>query len=95
MSERKTPSTSELELQLRGFRLTTAQIYYHMPDTPALLQEFVWQNYDLAPKFPKLYKFLNFWERKIDGSLHSVYVAKKELIGPSGNRILNAEFILQ
>jgi len=87
--------TSELHAQLKGFRLTTAQIYYHLPDHPDLLQEFIWQHYDLAPKFPKLKGFLNFWEKKIDGPLHSVYVAKKEIISPSKHRAIDAEFTLQ
>ena len=86
---------SDLQIQLEGFRLTTAQIYYHLPDHPDLLQEFIWQHYDLAPKFPKLFNFLDFWERKIDGSLHSVYVAKKEIISPADSCFYNAEFTLQ
>ncbi len=86
---------NDLEVQLKGFRLTTAQIYYHLPDHPQLLQEFIWQHYDLAPKFPKLHKFLHFWERKIDGSLHSVYVAKKEIISPADSKFVDAEFTLQ
>ena len=44
-----------------GYRLATAEITYHMPDFPALLQTFVWQHYDLAPHFPRLRKFLDFW----------------------------------
>ena len=27
-----------------------------MPDHPSLLQTYVWQNYDLFPKFPELFK---------------------------------------
>ena len=46
-----------LELQLLGYRLSTAEILYHMPDHPALLQTFLWQQMDLAPKFPKLHEF--------------------------------------
>ena len=52
---------ANLELQLQGFQLTTAQIYYYFPDYPKLIQEFLWQDYDLAPKFPKLNEFLDFW----------------------------------
>ena len=32
---------STLHLQLRSYRLTTAEILYHMPDHPAVLQSFV------------------------------------------------------
>ena len=86
---------SDFVLELQGYKLTTAQIYYRMPDHPNVLQEFIWQHYDLAPKFPKLYSFLNFWENKIDGALHSVYVARKELIKPSDSRIYDVELLLQ
>ena len=88
-------SNSEIAIQLKGFRLTTAQIYYHLPDYPTVLQEFIWQNYDLAPKFPKLYNFLDFWEDKIDGALHSVYVAKKEIISPADSNFVDTELTLQ
>ena len=43
---------SEINLMLKGYRLITAEILYHMPDHPRLLQAFVWQELDLAPKFP-------------------------------------------
>ena len=86
---------SDFYQELQGYKLTTAQIFYHMPDHPSVLQEFIWQKYDLAPKFPKLLKFLDFWEREIDGSLHSVYVAKKELIKPSDVSIIDVELMLQ
>ena len=71
---------SGLVLQLNDYRLTTAQILYHMPDHPGLLQTFVWQDYDLAPKFPSLRRFLNFWTSNLDGKLHSVQVASSELL---------------
>jgi uncharacterized protein Usg len=69
-----------LELKLRGYRLTTAEILYHMPDHPAVLQTFIWQELDIAPKFPALNKFLHFWETSIEGRLHSVRVAARGLI---------------
>lgn len=77
---------ADLTKQLEDYRLITAQILYHMPDCRDLIQEFIWQEYDLAPKFPNLHKFLNFWEHKIDGPLHSVYVAKTEIITNSDYR---------
>lgn len=74
---------ADLQIQLKSYRLTTAKILYYLPDYEELLQEFVWQDYDLAPKFPILNKFLSFWAKEIDGKLHSVYVAKKQIITPS------------
>jgi uncharacterized protein Usg len=68
--------------QLHDYRLTTAEILYHMPDHPAVLQTFIWQELDLAPKFPGLRKFLDFWGREIEGKVHSVRVASAELITP-------------
>lgn len=59
---------------LEDFRLTTAEIIYHLPDHPDVLQSFIWQDYDLPPNYPKLQHFLEFWSRTLDGKLHSVYV---------------------
>ncbi len=71
------------ERALRGYRLTTAEILYHLPDTPSLLQSFIWQELDLAPEYPVLAKFLRFWETSLDGRLHSVRVAARGLISPA------------
>ena len=68
---------------LEGYGLTTAQIIYRQPDHQALLQEFLWQQYDVFPAFPGLEKFLAFWEEKIEGPLHSVTVAHARLIRPT------------
>ncbi len=76
-----------LALQLRNYRLTTAEILYHLPDHPGLLQTYVWQELDLAPGFPVLQKFLDFWQRNLDGKLHSVKVAHAELVTPARFRI--------
>ena len=76
-----------LEKQLAGYRLTTAEILYRMPDHPSLLQSFVWQKLDLAPKYPVLTKFLDFWEAELDGKIHSVRVAHKGLVSPAEIRV--------
>jgi len=73
-------AVSDLHLQLRSWRLTTAEILYHLPDHPGLLQSFIWQKLDRAPDFPELKRFLDFWERNIEGRLHSVKVANAQVI---------------
>lgn len=75
--------------QVNGYGLTTAEIHYRMPDQPSLIQLFIWQNYDLAPKFPTLMGFLDYWQRELDGKLHSVRVAHKSLIRPSEFKIVD------
>ena len=74
---------SQLDLQLMGYSLATAEILYRMPDARSLLQTYVWQDYDLAPKFPKLRDFLAFWERELDGPIHSVRLAHSALVSPA------------
>ncbi len=74
---------ANLIVQLEDYRLTTAEILYCLPDHPMLLQTYLWQDYDLDPKFPRLHKFLDFWTREIDGKLHSVRVGHHALITPN------------
>lgn len=73
----------DVELMLKDYRLTTAEIIYHLPDYPRFLQSFTWQQLDIAPKFPVLHQFLDFWEREIEGKLHSVKIASAELVKPA------------
>jgi uncharacterized protein Usg len=82
-----------LALQLNDYRLTTAEILYHMPDHPEILQTYIWQEYDLAPRYPVLCKFLGFWRRELEGKLHSVRVASAGLVQPS--RFQHSSTILQ
>jgi len=65
---------------LAGYSLTTAEIIYRLPDHPALMQSYIWQDYDLHPRFPKL---------------HQVLVAHTGLIKPRELRLVGAEFKLQ
>lgn len=85
---------SNLAMQLENYRLTTAHIFYHMPDHPRFLQEYVWQDLDLAPKFPVLKKFLDFWQSQLDGKLHSVKVANCRLITPAEFRAVQHQLVL-
>jgi uncharacterized protein Usg len=77
-----------------AYGLTTARILYGMPDHPSLLQTYVWQSYDLAPEFPELRRFLDFWRRELEGPLHSVTVAHKRLLKSGELRAVTAEFRL-
>jgi len=69
--------------QLEGYGLTTAEILYRLPDHTDLLQCYIWQDYDLAPRFPVLHEFIEFWRRELEGPLHSIRVAHAKLIRPA------------
>ena len=81
--------------QLEGYGLTTANILYRLPDHPSFLQTYVWQDYDQAPRFPELNKFLKFWRDKLEGALFSVTVSHCGLIKPAELSTVTAEFRLQ
>ena len=80
--------------QVGGYGLTTAHILYRLPDHPRFLQTYVWQDYDLCPRFPVLNRFLAFWLEKLEGPLHSVTVAHSRLIKPAELRAIGGEFRL-
>jgi len=86
--------SEDFRKQVLGYGLTTAQILYRMPDHPSLLQTYVWQNYDLFPKFPALKDFLAFWQDKLEGPLFSVTVAHSKLIKPAELRAVDGVFRL-
>lgn len=86
--------TEDFRKQLLGYGLTTAEILYRRPDRKWLLQSYVWQDYDLFPKFPALHDFLAFWQRSLDGPLFSVTVAHCKLIKPAELRAVDGVFRL-
>lgn len=86
--------SEDFKKQVEGYGLTTAEILYRRPDHPWLLQTYVWQNYDLCPDFPELNQFLRFWEKSIEGVLHTVTVAHSRLIRPSEIRAVDGVFRL-
>ena len=79
-------------MRLQGWRLATAEVVYYLPDHPSLLQTFIWQTLDLAPRYPRIHKFLDFWRAEIDAVIHSVQLATGETLAPG--RVNTASVIL-
>jgi uncharacterized protein Usg len=80
--------------QLQGYSLTTAEILYRMPDHRVLLQSFVWQEFDVAPRFPRLEAFLKYWHDHLEGPLYKVTVSHKKLISPTEFQFIDGKFAL-
>ena len=83
--------TRDFEHQLQGRLLTTTEVVFYMPDHPKLLQSFLWQTLDVAPEYPRVHRFLEFWRREIDAVIHSVAISTVGIIAPA--RINTARFI--
>lgn len=78
--------------RIAGYGLLTAEISYWRPDHPWLLQQFVVQKWDLAPRFPELSRFLDHWRRDIDATLHSIRIAHNHLVRPAEFRLVDGMF---
>jgi len=84
----------DLRTQLAGYSLTTAEILYRLPDHPSLLQSFIWQEYDVHPRFPRLCGFLQFWTANLEGRLYRVTVAHRRLLTPAEIRLVAGDYRL-
>ena len=67
----------------RIYRVARAILRNDVEAEDVVQETYVWQNYDIFPEFPELQRFLDFWQAKLEGPLHSVQVAHSKLIKPT------------
>lgn len=60
---------------LHAKRYTTIQIFYHVPDHPSIIQEFLYQDLDKVPEFPRMNRLLDHWHTHIEATIQSVQLA--------------------
>ncbi len=65
---------TSLSYELKGWRMVTAEIIYHLPDYPGILQTFVHQALDHPPSLPRLRRFLDYWKFEIEGPIAQVRI---------------------
>ena len=75
--------TDDFATQLKGGRLTTTEVLYYLPDHPKLLQSFTWQTLDIAPEYPRVHRFLDYWRREIQAVIHSVRLSTVGIVTPA------------
>lgn len=75
--------------RLAGASLATAEILYHLPDHPRLVQVFIWQTLDEAPCFTRIRTFLDFWRNEIEATIEVVRIAHSALLKPAEWRSLD------
>ncbi len=88
-------SRTEVSKNLEGYGLTTAEIHYRLPEDPEKVVTYVWSDYDVAPEFPALNRFLDIWKKDLVGPLQSVQVAHEKLHIPRDYRANKGFFLLQ
>lgn len=80
----------EIELKLlKGYRLTTLQIFYYNPDYRSIINEFIYQLLDVSPRYPKSHEFLIFWKNNIVAPIKEIHIAQEDDIYPSSYRNVN------
>ncbi len=67
---------------LENYGLATAEFFYGMPDFPLILQIYIWQEYDMAPEFPRITKLVRYWHKNLEGPLYLVRIDHVKLIAP-------------
>lgn len=75
---------NDFDLMIEEYRLTKAEIFYQESETPHLLQSVVWEDYDVAPDYPELKRFLDELVLHMDGTVQSVRVYDLEKVRPQG-----------
>jgi uncharacterized protein Usg len=58
--------------------LVTLDVYYWMPDYDNILQRFVWQTFDVKPKYPRMHRFLDYWHNNIDAIVNEIRISESE-----------------
>ena len=49
-----------------------------MPDYLNLVNEFIWQTRDQLPDYPRIERFLEYWDQNIDGPIKEVFIHDHE-----------------
>ena len=63
---------------IEKWTVASVQVIYYIPDFPHIVNEFMWQTDDQRPDFPRIGRFLNYWDRYIDGPIKEVYIYDHE-----------------
>ena len=67
-----------MQIILKKWTVASVQVVYYIPDYMSLVNEFVWQTEDQLPEYPRITRFLNYWDKNIDGPIKEVYIYDHE-----------------
>ena len=61
-------------ITIKKWTVATVQVVYYIPDHLHIVKEFMWQTEDQIPNFPRITRFLDYWDKHIDGPIKEVYI---------------------
>ena len=67
-----------IEIILKKRTVASVQVVYYIPDYMNLVNEFIWQTEDQLPEYPRITRFLDYWDKNIDGPIKEVYIYDHE-----------------
>ena len=67
-----------IEIILKKWTVASVQVVYYIPDYMNLVNEFIWQTEDQLPEYPRITRFLDYWDKNIDGPIKEVYIYDHE-----------------
>jgi len=65
-------------VKIRKKTLVTINVFYWMPDYENILQQFIWQTFDVRPMYPRVHKFLEYWHNNIEAVVSEVVIIDSE-----------------
>ena len=61
-------------IKIRKWTIATVQVIYFIPDHLHIVNEFMWQTEVALPEYPRIKRFLDYWDKNIDGPIKEVYI---------------------
>ena len=61
-------------ISIKKWTVATVQVVYYIPDNLHIVNEFMWQTEDQLPEYPRITRFLDYWDKNIDGPIKEVYI---------------------
>ena len=62
------------EIIIKKWTTASVQVVYYIPDYLNLVNEFIWQTRDQLPDYLRIERFLDYWDKNIDGPIKEVYI---------------------
>ena len=56
-------------ITIKKWTVATVQVVYYIPDHLHIVNEFMWQTEDQIPEYPRITRFLDYWDKNIDGPI--------------------------